>query len=71
MGRPAHARGMENVDAGYFDHDRILAGFAGSAADSFALFGRFEFPVPLSREISSNMPNSQGNSRRDLPLLLK
>lgn len=23
-------------------HDRILAGFAGSAADSFALFGRFE-----------------------------
>lgn len=23
-------------------HDRILAGFAGSAADAFALFGRFE-----------------------------
>ncbi len=23
-------------------HDRILAGFAGSAADSFALFSRFE-----------------------------
>ena len=23
-------------------HDRVLAGFAGSAADSFALFGRFE-----------------------------
>ncbi|MBK5258980.1 MAG: ATP-dependent protease subunit HslV [Thermoanaerobaculia bacterium] len=23
-------------------HDKILAGFAGSAADSFALFGRFE-----------------------------
>src|SRR5258708_26070917 len=23
-------------------HDKILAGFAGSAADAFALFGRFE-----------------------------
>ena len=23
-------------------HDRVLAGFAGSAADGFALFGRFE-----------------------------
>ncbi len=23
-------------------HDKVLAGFAGSAADSFALFGRFE-----------------------------
>ena len=30
-------------------HDRVLAGFAGSAADGFALFGRFEVKLEEHR----------------------
>jgi ATP-dependent HslUV protease subunit HslV len=37
-------------------HDRILAGFAGSAADSFALFSRFEASSNSTRAISSAPP---------------
>ena len=35
-------------------NDRILAGFAGSAADSFALFSRFESKLEQYRGQTSN-----------------
>ena len=43
-------------------HDRILAGFAGSAADSFALFSRFEAKLEQFR---GNLERSAGELARD------
>jgi ATP-dependent HslUV protease subunit HslV len=37
------------------DEDKILAGFAGSAADAFTLFGRFEAKID---EFSGNLPRA-------------
>lgn len=37
------------------DEDKILAGFAGSAADAFTLFGRFEAKI---EEFSGNLPRA-------------
>ena len=41
-------------------HDQILAGFAGSAADSFALFSRFEAKLEQYR---GNLERSASNNR--------
>ena len=43
-------------------HDRILAGFAGSAADSFALFSRFETKL---EEFRGNLPRAAVELARD------
>jgi ATP-dependent HslUV protease subunit HslV len=43
-------------------HDRILAGFAGSAADSFALFSRFEAKLEQYR---GNLERSAVELARD------
>jgi ATP-dependent HslUV protease subunit HslV len=37
------------------DEDKILAGFAGTAADAFTLFGRFEAKI---EEFSGNLPRA-------------
>src|SRR5258708_27652932 len=43
-------------------HDKILAGFAGSAADAFALFGRFEAKL---EEYHGNMERADGELAND------
>ena len=43
-------------------HDKVLAGFAGSAADSFALFARFEAKL---EEFHGNLPRAAVELARD------
>jgi ATP-dependent HslUV protease subunit HslV len=43
-------------------HDRVLAGFAGSAADSFSLFARFEAKL---EEFRGNLPRAAVELARD------
>jgi ATP-dependent HslUV protease, peptidase subunit HslV len=44
------------------DDDNILAGFAGSAADAFTLFGRFESKI---EEFSGNLPRAAVELAKD------
>ena len=42
-------------------NDRVLAGFAGSAADSFALFSRFEAALPADVRITAVQPRREAD----------
>ena len=58
--RDGHEQGARKIRRLY--HDRILAGFAGSAADSFALFSRFEAKLEQFR---GNLERSAVELARD------
>jgi ATP-dependent HslUV protease, peptidase subunit HslV len=60
FGQTVIKRGARKIRRLY--HDRILAGFAGSAADSFALFSRFESKLEQYR---GNLERSAVELARD------